>query len=320
MNQNELYHFGIKGMKWGIRRFQDKNGRLTNAGKKRYSDDSNDTDQTENTKKRGLTDKQKKYIKIGAAAAITALAVYGGYKLYQNRDLLFNKSIGDLDFKDFDQSLGFKKISKKTSIMSDIKNINPNFSPYNRETSMNCGNCTLAFEMRRRGYDVSARGNSNGMKISHFGEFFTGLKSESFIQFDPSEKILQSSGREKGSLVKDLISSNISKQYKDNASGALFFPHTYGAHWINWVKEGSSVKFYDGQNPNIDLDSLFSQYTYRPNNPSVGLTSIRLDDLKVNPSITRMVSSRSNKTITADFNTFIDKGSNWVSNWMNLSD
>lgn len=31
----ELYHHGIKGQRWGIRRFQNKDGSLTNAGKKR---------------------------------------------------------------------------------------------------------------------------------------------------------------------------------------------------------------------------------------------------------------------------------------------
>lgn len=31
----ELYHHGIKGMKWGVRRYQNADGSLTNAGKKR---------------------------------------------------------------------------------------------------------------------------------------------------------------------------------------------------------------------------------------------------------------------------------------------
>ena len=35
---NTLQHWGIKGMKWGVRRYQNKDGSLTPAGKKRYSD------------------------------------------------------------------------------------------------------------------------------------------------------------------------------------------------------------------------------------------------------------------------------------------
>ena len=31
----ELYHWGIKGMKWGVRRYQNKDGTLTEAGKRR---------------------------------------------------------------------------------------------------------------------------------------------------------------------------------------------------------------------------------------------------------------------------------------------
>jgi hypothetical protein len=33
---NEIRHHGIKGQKWGVRRFQNKDGSLTPAGKKRY--------------------------------------------------------------------------------------------------------------------------------------------------------------------------------------------------------------------------------------------------------------------------------------------
>jgi len=53
---SELYHHGIQGQKWGVRRFQNPDGTLTSRGKKRYGADKLSSISTKKGIKRRLND------------------------------------------------------------------------------------------------------------------------------------------------------------------------------------------------------------------------------------------------------------------------
>ena len=51
---NELYHHGVKGQKWGVRRFQNKDGSLTLAGKNRRGNAASPNDKEKINRKNAL--------------------------------------------------------------------------------------------------------------------------------------------------------------------------------------------------------------------------------------------------------------------------
>lgn len=98
-----LAHHGIKGQKWGVRRFQNEDGSLTSEGRDRYGieelvrNSGNDVKAQRHAalvqrfKNAGLSDEQSekeairrekidRALKIAAGVAVTAAVAYGGYK------------------------------------------------------------------------------------------------------------------------------------------------------------------------------------------------------------------------------------------------
>lgn len=60
---NELYHHGIRGMKWGVRRYQNKDGSLTPAGKKRMYREMFDSESKDLKERRKYTADTSRWMK-----------------------------------------------------------------------------------------------------------------------------------------------------------------------------------------------------------------------------------------------------------------
>lgn len=132
MENNSLAHYGIRGMKWGVRRFQNSDGSYTSAGKKRKQKESVHEDYANAHSKKSVksmsnaelkarnnrlqmeqqyanltrkTNKGKQAVQtfIKTAGLLSgAMAAYGTYKKVGNQAL---DSIGDWVLHDFQNGI-----------------------------------------------------------------------------------------------------------------------------------------------------------------------------------------------------------------------
>lgn len=85
---NELYHWGVKGMKWGVRNYMNEDGTLTPEGQKHYNIDSNGNHKRISVTGARLNEfsrqrASKSYYKNGIREAKTNLEITGDRKAYK---------------------------------------------------------------------------------------------------------------------------------------------------------------------------------------------------------------------------------------------
>ena len=279
-NNNELKHYGVLGMRWGVRKEYEPKGRLTKPSRKEYSKNKptrklvsqknpkRDPVEKDKQQRKGLTDKQKKYIKIGAIAVGTALVAYGGYQLYKSGKLdgLINKGKESLMEKgveidgpiDTNNSLNRpKKLSAKPTIQQVIEVGNP--SKYRN----NCYNQTVDATLRLCGFSTKAKGdtqNGKGLDFEDLCKVFKLNDNDIKSMTDPStDKITKYIGRKFSEGDVGAITVTWNGEYKKLHK---LSPTEPVSHVLNWVVENGKVQLFDTQaeKGNEHLTNFFNKY------------------------------------------------------------
>ena len=182
-----LEHFGVKGMHWGVWNAETRARYLGLHGARGGSGAGSSSGYG------GLTDKQKKAVKIAlASAAVVAVLGVGLYAAKKTGVLddgilavknVFQKNkkppatVAD-DLKPdilthpFEESL--PKIHGKETMSESVKKANPLFGSWGHGD--NCTRCTTALEMRARGFDVEATPMEQGQSMMSIASAFEDTK------------------------------------------------------------------------------------------------------------------------------------------------
>lgn len=136
----ELFHYGIKGQRWGIRRWQNEDGSLTPDGRKRYSGTYGPTDRGARHLQRDLNkfDKQQAY-------------VIGDYEAYkQKANKYANKALNKMGKYGQEDKRAQKVSQKATKYLKKMLDSHSHLEEMEKKTWQMMANAHTL------GYDVSS--------------------------------------------------------------------------------------------------------------------------------------------------------------------
>jgi hypothetical protein len=175
--------------------------------------------------------------------------------------------------------LDLRRIEGVWSDKESLEAINPDYWTRDEKYTQNCGNCTVANELRHQGYDVEAKPGFE-MSISELADMFDGAKVQSAAKVSTTNKpheMIQKVEQEVltwGEGARGAIRSEWSRM-PDGDAGHLFSLE---------VRNGV-VKYDDGQINKEDVKHLEQM---KPQS----IQYVRLDNTKPNDKVTNAVKNR----------------------------
>ena len=316
-NSPYLIHYGVKGMKWGVRHDYIPKGRR-NHGSKIYKNkafkykgntisieydgsdfvvDSEGSDIIMKSLKESQSVRskhkvnRKEYRKekvnnilagttvaVGIAAAIPTLglSIYptliAGSNLYTDLKAQKEEKRYFEDRKKnskLDKETGLYKKTTDMTIKQDMAKVNPGFNRYNENYKSNCGLCSVTYDMRRRGYDVTAKPDMEGRTDGDIKAYYPSSKI-----VIPDERNYKNSYSSK--LSREKMLGDLSRQ--PNSRGYMSIKWIYGGgHALGYeVDKKGKVSIIDSQS-NTKYDDPESVLRY-----GFAYTYSRLDNVKPN--------------------------------------
>ena len=103
------------------------------------------------------------YLQLKNGMGDTAQKTEQASRLFEDAEKDISQLLGDMNKKEgllardilLGQALGYKRIGKEHTPYDDIRDTNPRYKE-GKEYQINCMRCAVAYELRRRGYDVEA--------------------------------------------------------------------------------------------------------------------------------------------------------------------
>lgn len=241
-----------------------------------------------------IEEKVKKAVKYIAKIKLSS----GKYRYFYDKDE-YNRYLRRQEYQKNEPDF-MKKVSKipdeddftASAIMDEV---NPKYSRYDDGTSMNCANCTTAYELRCRGYDVEAAEYENPAEYYLNG---TDLRFDYYYK-DAKSVYLDSNGDEHKSVLNgtnwqkefdyssDTVESSIVKHSGKNTRGDIS---------VTWKSGGAHSMVYEvNNNGNVVIRDCQTNTVYSVEDIVDSVDNIRItrtDNLELKKGVLNAVADR----------------------------